>query len=335
MGIKARIPAILRTRAGLALAALAAVSAGLGFMLSDGYSPPVVTDADRIEALGSFSPSEAWLARALPSPEDFEPVPPPAPGDWLESHPEYGQTYAAFSHGYYHRPDAVRNRIYLQPIGLTLGDKKAFLAAIRKFTAAFFGLRTAVLPEISLDEVEARSRVNGHTGQRQVRTGDIMKALKREIPADAFCVLGITMEDLYPGPSWNYVSGYSSYRGRTGVYSFFRFSAGFLGAGDTPDFRKGFLLRSEKLIAHEISHMFGLRHCIYYSCLMNGVNNTAELDSHPLRLCPVCLRKLQSAAGFDIKARYAALEALYREQAASEEASWTHKRLAKIGEGPH
>jgi len=327
--------ALLKTRFGLILAALAAVSAGLGFILSDGYSPPTVTETDRAEALGSFAASETALARALPAAEEFDPLPPPGPGDWLESHAEYGQTYAAFRHGYHHRPDEVRNNIYLQPISLALGNKEAFLTATQKFSVAFFGLQTAVLPEISLDEVETRSRINGDTGKRQLRAGDIMKALKRKIPADAFCVLGITMEDLYPGPAWNYVSGYSSYWGRTGVYSFFRFSAGFLGAGNTPDFRRDFLLRSEKLIAHEIAHMFGLRHCIYYSCLMNGVNNTAELDSHPLRLCPVCLRKLQLAAGFDIEARYAALEALYREQGASEEASWTHKRLARIGEGAH
>lgn len=326
-----KILAALRTRSGMALAALAVFSACLGFMLSDGYSPPEITDAARAAALGGFSPSEQLLAAELRPGEDFEPLPPPAPGDWLASHPEYGQTYTAFSHGWYHRPDKARHKIYLQPIGLTIQNKAVYLASIRKFTATFFGLETDVLPEVAPSVVNARARINGQTGQKQLRADDIVKFLKRELPADAFCVLGITTEDLYPGPSWNYVSGYASYWGRAGIYSFFRFTAGFTGATDTPAFQRQFMLRSEKLIAHETSHMFGLRHCIYYKCVMNGVNNTAELDSHPLRLCPVCLRKLRSAAGFDIKARYAGLAALYAEQGAAGEASWAAGRLARIG----
>ena len=50
--------------------------------------------------------------------------------------------------------------------------------------------------------------------------------------------------------------------------------------------------------------MFGVRHCIYYECLMNGSNHLQESDSRPLELCVVCLRKLQSNIKFDILERY-------------------------------
>lgn len=50
--------------------------------------------------------------------------------------------------------------------------------------------------------------------------------------------------------------------------------------------------------------MFGVRHCIYYQCVMNGSNHLEESESRPLELCVVCLRKLQSNIKFDILERY-------------------------------
>jgi len=53
-------------------------------------------------------------------------------------------------------------------------------------------------------------------------------------------------------------------------------------------------------MAHETVHMFGLKHCIYYECLMNGTMSAQE-GARKLNntLCPVCLSKLQSNLKFD------------------------------------
>lgn len=66
-------------------------------------------------------------------------------------------------------------------------------------------------------------------------------------------------------------------------------------------------------MCHEIGHMFGLPHCIYYECLMNGANQDTldEFKRRPMLLCNVCLRKLQYRIGFDITKRYKDLMALY------------------------
>jgi bacterioferritin len=42
------------------------------------------------------------------------------------------------------------------------------------------------------------------------------------------------------------------------------------------------LRRSCKVLAHEIGHMFGLSHCVFFHCLMNGSNSLAEsvIDSN-------------------------------------------------------
>jgi hypothetical protein len=49
------------------------------------------------------------------------------------------------------------------------------------------------------------------------------------------------------------------------------------------------------------------------------------------RPSPVCLRKLQSSIGFDVRARYVALEAFVRSQGFDPESRWAKARIAEIG----
>ena len=76
--------------------------------------------------------------------------------------------------------------------------------------------------------------------------------------------------------------------------------------------------------------MFGLGHCIYFSCLMNGANHIEEADKKPLHVCPVCLRKLQRSINFDVIQRYEALERFFQGAGLKEEAAWVASRLAEI-----
>jgi len=61
-------------------------------------------------------------------------------------------------------------------------------------------------------------------------------------------------------------------------------------------------------MVHEIGHMFGLKHCVFYDCVMNGSNHLEESKKRTFHLCPVCLRKLQSVVGFNIAERYKTLQ---------------------------
>ena len=57
-------------------------------------------------------------------------------------------------------------------------------------------------------------------------------------------------------------------------------------------------------MVHEIGHMFGLKHCVYYECILNGSNGDFESDRFPDRtLCPICLTKLKLNIKFDIRER--------------------------------
>ena len=47
--------------------------------------------------------------------------------------------------------------------------------------------------------------------------------------------------------------------------------------------------------------------CSYFTCAMNESKSVLQAENQPLVLCPVCLRKLQKAVGFDVVERYTRL----------------------------
>ncbi len=86
--------------------------------------------------------------------------------------------------------------------------------------------------------------------------------------------------------------------GRTGVFSFKRYDPAFYGM-DGPDRMQKLLYSSCGVMVHEIAHMFGLKHCVYYECRMNGSNSYGESCRKTRYFCPICERKLQLVLGFN------------------------------------
>lgn len=137
------------------------------------------------------------------------------------------------------------------------------------------------------------------------------------------------MTDLYPAPEWNYVFGEATLVDRVGIYSFARYDPAFWGADRGADYRDLILRRACKVMTHELGHMFGLDHCIYYDCLMNGANHLDEMDGTPRYVCPVCLRKLHDCVGFDAVKRYEQLLAFCERQQWFSDVDWLNAQLAK------
>jgi archaemetzincin len=290
------------------------------------FEPPG-PDARR-GAVGDLADLPPALRRALSADApEFEPIPKPGANDWLAVHPESGQTFDEFKASHPNRPTESRRVIYLQPLGEFLADRSPSIEKLRDFAAAFFAMEVKTLPPVSLDTAKFTTRQNPNTGNPQILTGDVLDFLKARVPADAFCVLAITMQDLYPEPSWNFVFGQASLRERVGVYSFARYDPAFYGEARDRNYESLLLRRSCKVLAHETGHMFGLAHCTFFNCLMNGSNHLAESDRRPLHLCPVCLRKLQWSIGFDVLERYRALERLTRVDGFTDEADWFNRRI--------
>jgi archaemetzincin len=288
------------------------------------------TPAQRLAAIGSTRALPEQLRKALEPGESFQPVPQPRPNDWLANHPERGQTFEQFVRSRPNRPDQHRNKLYLQPLGTFDESLAPSLDLLRRFTTAFFMMDVRLLPPLDLGRSHITSRRNPGTGQVQLLTGDILNLLKARLPDNAFALLGITMVDLYPDPHWNFVFGQASLQDRVGVYSFARYTPQFPGEADTAESRRLMLRRSCKVLAHETAHMFGIEHCIWYRCLMNGSNHLAESDARPLHLCSVDLHKLQWSIGFDVVERYRRVRDFDSQAGFEDEAKWLDKRIGFI-----
>ena len=59
--------------------------------------------------------------------------------------------------------------------------------------------------------------------------------------------------------------------------------------------------------SHELGHCFGMDHCVYYACVMQGTASLAEDVRQPPYLCPVDLAKVLRATGVNEKDRYEAI----------------------------
>jgi archaemetzincin len=306
---------------------------GIALMLPIGVgavSLQIPSNDQRLRAIGSTKGLSRTLQRALDPADDFGPLPAPGPSDWLAMHPEPGQSFDEFLRSKPNLPDGKRNTLYLQPLGEFRAGQSPPLESLRDYAAAYFMLPVRILPPLRLEGRDMTTRQNPTTRNRQLLTTDILTALKKRIPKDAFCLLGITMEDLYPDPTWNFVFGQASLRERVGVYSFARYDPAFYDAPRDGDYARTLLRRSCKVLAHETGHMFGLAHCTHFRCVFNGSNHLAESDARPLHACPVDLRKLQHSLRFDVARRYADLWRFYRKTGCDDEAAWARDRLIRI-----
>jgi archaemetzincin len=167
----------------------------------------------------------------------------------------------------------------------------------------------------------------------QYHTDPILHALARKIPPGARLVMGLTLYDLYPDESWNFVFGVAVPSRRVGVYSLARLSHWFHGARVDARERRDALLRAMKVLAHEVGHLMGLSHCVKYSCLMAGTNSLEETDRHPLHLCPVCLAKLAWSLGFDVAARYEQLARFLHAHGLDEQGRWYDRQVTRLKDG--
>ena len=141
------------------------------------------------------------------------------------------------------------------------------------------------------------------------------------MPSDAAAVIALTNEDLFPEDTTNYVFGQASLENRVGVWSLERL-------GQNADYDT-FLRRTLKIAAHETGHMFSMKHCTKYECVMSGTNYLGETDSRPIDACPECMAKICWLSNTSPKDRYDRLAAFCRKYGMTKEAEdFTRKSAA-------
>ena len=266
--------------------------------------------------------------------QDFVRKGAPKSDEWLSHFPEAGQSLELYKS----RDSRVlttpnRHTIVLQPVGEFSDAQQELLEALREYAQVYFQMQSRVARPMALPEPEksklGRMLPEDRRRDNYERQYDAIKLVNKlllpELPKDAVVYIGITMEDLY-AEDMNYVFGFGSFENRTGVYSLARYFPEFWGKPTTERSELLARRRSFKVLNHEASHVFGLKHCIFYNCTMNGSNSLEEADRSSIHECPVCHQKLLWNLKFEPQKRFDALRALYAKYGLDEESAWMIKR---------
>jgi len=237
------------------------------------------------------------------------------PGDWIESHPENGETFEEYVRSAPTLPTTERKTIYIQPIGKFTADQKQVIRLTADYMKAFYNLPVVLRDEIALGKVsDEQSRVQ-YPNNRQIRTSYFFDLLPKLLPTDAAALICFTNYDLYPEDTWNYVFGQASLENRIGVWSLWRLEK----ENGKPANKDLFLDRTLKVAMHETGHMFSMRHCTKFECLMSGTNHLGETDRRPLDTCPECTAKIVWGMNYDVGKRYKRLAGFWKKQGRTKE----------------
>ncbi len=245
--------------------------------------------------------------------------------DWLKTFKEPGQTFDEYIESTPTLQTAERRTIYVQPIGRFNAQQSQIIKITSEYMEAFFGLPVKLLdtrpPIARLKEPD--QRMIDYPQHRQLRSGYFLETvLPPLLPKDAAALIAFTDEDLYPDSSMYFVFGQASLENRVGVWSLWRLD-------DQADFDT-FLRRTMKIAVHETGHMFSMRHCTKYECVMSGTNHLGETDRRPIDACPECMAKIAWMNKEKPLDRYERLAAFARKYRLSEEAGDFEKKANAV-----
>ena len=126
----------------------------------------------------------------------FQPIRKPKESDWLWDHEEEGQTYEAYTGQLHNVVDKTRNVIYIKPLDEDIDEN--FVKELKAYCECFFHpLKISIMKKTNvLGGVD--HRINEYTEKEQVNARQILKKLEKSLKPDAFCLIGISLTDLYP-----------------------------------------------------------------------------------------------------------------------------------------
>ena len=210
-----------------------------------GFRPP--TDVEKIRAISLGSGDNHFKEKDKllePDTAYFHPVPrPTCIDDWLHQYPEKPQTAKEFvesnpwissrsrkgtrqkfvATGRFILDKYPDGKIYIVTLGKSPPNAPS-ADALAKYTSTYFQIPCVLLPDIELQErddkvfwtdgrdalreVTSRRYSKGSIKHRQLQIDSVLNLLKAHCrPNDAFCLVAVTMEDLYDADSDLFVAG--------------------------------------------------------------------------------------------------------------------------------
>ena len=244
-------------------------------------------------------------------------------GDWLAQHEESGQSVKDYIRTRRVRPNELKKYIYIQRIGSFSDKQSEILDKTKKYMSLCFGVELKELEKVEEKSIpQSGQRIHPSWGVKQLYTKYLLANVLKK-PKDALCLIGFTARDLYPDPDWNFVFGIARPRDSLGLWSIYR-------NGDPEESEAVYqtcLKRTIRVAIHEAGHLFSIKHCLAYSCVMNGSNSLEESDRKPLHFCPSCLYKLCGNLKINPQRRYAKLAKFCDENRFNIEAEFFRKSL--------
>lgn len=293
-----------------------------------------------------------WLAQFAEKGQSFK--------EWNES------KHVSFD---YRNPNSPRKVVYVIAIGEDLAEAKESLniEVLKEYISAFYpGMAVKELPALQVLPVDGTkveiTYYNMNTANmswyvpirrcheydshkvpkshRQLKVAELLQALSRgvRVPSDGLVLLALTLEDLYEGAKDSFVVGMAAGGSRVGCFSFARYNPAFPFrlSRHRKRTRNGIkqqtllIQRSCKCLVHELAHMFGIDHCVYFSCCMQGSGHLVEDFSQPVHLCPIDLRKVVTLCKCDVVLRYEGLARFYQKNGFESEVLWIKRRMETL-----
>lgn len=238
--------------------------------------------------------------------------------------------------------NAVQNVVYLLPFGNMKPEVETILLEEVSYLEAFLQLNVKVMDHISYDSIQKMSsietrmvpsndfdhfsKMKGGTPnlREQIEASSFMEeVIKKNKPADAIAILGITEHDIYK-TNYNYLFGTSSLKGGTGLVSTFRLI----------DYGKQTQHNIRKVVSKQIVNMFSISNVKDYECVLNFHNSIQQLNRGGFNLSPRALEKLKYAIGFDYTKRFEDLKAFWMTEDYAPQVNYYENCLNKTGERP-
>lgn len=124
--------------------------------------------------------------------------------------------------------------------------------------------------------------------RRQYNGNEIMKELDSWSSLNHLKNIGLFRVDLFI-PILTYIFGQAALNGNIGVASLYRLRNEQYGMKRDDDL---LLERFQKVIIHELGHMFGLVHCHFPPCVMRSSTYVEDIDQKSPHLCNNCRKEI-------------------------------------------